>query len=303
MVIAGPNPTIDRMIGVERFDPGFIHRAHHVEARLGGGGVNAARVAVRLGSRPTLVTSLPNEDEPRLLEGLRAEGIEIDGVHCDGRTRVATILRESDGRTSVLHEPGAALDVPGWEAFAKLVVKRLAGDRVLLCSGSLPPGVPVDGYARLARAARHEGCRCVVDAAGETLAATIDAREGIVVPNLAEAEGLLYGTSAEAVLAGETAERAEEVASGLLRLGAHLVVVTAGSAGAAWSQGGRNGGSGWAAAQAVEAANPVGAGDAFAAGFTHHLEERSTLADAVASGVATAGAYLAGNLQTYDTAA
>ena len=70
MVIAGPNPTIDRMIGLDRFDPGFIHRADHVEARLGGGGVNAARVAIRVGARPTLITSLPSEDEPHLLDGL-----------------------------------------------------------------------------------------------------------------------------------------------------------------------------------------------------------------------------------------
>jgi 1-phosphofructokinase family hexose kinase len=303
MVIAGPNPTIDRMIGLDRFDPGFIHRAEHVEARLGGGGVNAARVAVRVGARPTLITSLPSEDEPHLLDGLRAEGIEVAGVKVDGRTRVATILRERDGRTSVLHEPGAALDVAGWEAFGKLAVNRLTSGRLLLCSGSLPPGAPIDGYARLAREARHAGCRCVVDAAGPTLAATIEAREGIVVPNLAEAEGLLYGHSAEAVLAAETAERAEEVASGLLRLGAHLVVVTAGSAGAAWAEGGRNGGSGWVDAQPVKAANPVGAGDSFAAGFTFHLEERATLAEAVAGGVATAASYLSGALSSFDAAA
>jgi 1-phosphofructokinase family hexose kinase len=303
MVIAGPNPTIDRMIGLDRFDPGFIHRADHVEARLGGGGVNAARVAIRVGARPTLITSLPSEDEPHLLDGLRAEGIEVEGIHVDGRTRIATILRERDGRTSVLHEPGAALDIPGWEAFAKLAVQSLAPGRVLLCSGSLPPGAPIDGYARLAREARHAGCRCVVDAAGETLAATIEAREGIVVPNLAEAEGLLFGTSAEAVLAGETPERAQEVASGLLGIGAHLAVVTAGSAGAAWSEGGRHGGSGWVDAQPVEAAHPVGAGDSFAAGFSHQLEERSTLGDAVAAGVATAAAYLSGSLSSYDAAA
>ena len=44
-------------------------------------------------------------------------------------------------------------------------------------------------------------------------------------------------------------------------------------------------------------------GDSFAAGFTHQLEESSTLGDAVAAGVTTAAAYLSGALSTYDAAA
>jgi hypothetical protein len=139
MVIAGPNPTVDRLVGIDRLAPGFIHRSDRVEARFGGGGVNAARVAARLGADPTLVTVIPAEDEDRLLDELRDEGITVTGIRRPGRTRMATIVREQGGRTSVLHEPGATLDVAGWEELAKVATAGLAVRRILLCSGSLPP--------------------------------------------------------------------------------------------------------------------------------------------------------------------
>ena len=44
-----------------------------------------------------------------------------------------------------------------------------------VASGSLPPGVPEDFYARLARLARERGSRFVLDASGPALAATLEA--------------------------------------------------------------------------------------------------------------------------------
>jgi fructose-1-phosphate kinase PfkB-like protein len=207
MVIAGPNPSIDRVVGVDRFAPGHIHRVERVEARIGGGGINAARTASRLGAAARLVTILPDVDERRLAETLAREGVDFTSVRSRGQVRVATIVREREGRVSVLNEPGAGLDVREWEQFSRVVLAGLAAGGTLLCSGSLPPGAPADGYARLAREARHLGARCIVDAAGATLAATLDFREGPAVANLAEAEGVLHGPRAEPVHPENAPER------------------------------------------------------------------------------------------------
>jgi 1-phosphofructokinase family hexose kinase len=295
MLIAGPNPTIDRVIGLERFEAGHVNRAEHAEARLGGGGVNAARTARLLGGiGTTLVTVAPQDDRDRFVEQLRAEGIGAELVGCGGQLRVATILREAGGRLSMLTEPGSLLEVREWEAFTRLVRGQLGGGRLLLCTGSLPPGAPIDGYARLAREARHAGSRCIVDAAGDTLAATLEAGEGLVVPNLAEAEGLLLGSRSEPLDPVDAPQRALAAADGLLRVGAHAAVVTAGGAGVAYAQRGRRGGCRWADAPAVIVASPVGAGDAFSAGLGLGLQRGDSLAEAVGFAVAVAAAHVEG---------
>jgi 1-phosphofructokinase family hexose kinase len=293
MLIAGPNLSIDRMIGVDRFDLGHIHRAHRVDARVGGGGANAARVAKLLGVRARLITMIPELDTGVLSASFTREGLEVEWVRCRGQARIATILREERGRMSVLNEPGPAVSAAEWEAFVRLVRERLGRDRVLLCTGSLPPGAPAHGYAHLAREARHGGSTCVVDVAGAALAATIERGEGWVTPNLAEAENLIHGPRAEAVHADDhEPERARDAARELVRRGAPAAVVTAGSAGAAYAKQGPRGPHGWVDSPAVEARSPIGAGDAFATGLSLALEGGAALGDAVANAVAVAAAHV-----------
>lgn len=292
MIIAGPSPTLDRTISVASLDPGTIQRGEEVGVRVGGGGANAARVARRLGADAHLVTVIPEADGVRVVSELRREGIELEWVGCRGRVRVATIVRERAGRVTVLHEPGARVGVREWEEFAHLVAARLPRERVLLCSGSLPAGAPLDGYARFSREARHAGARCVVDAAGRALEAAIESREGIIVPNLAEAESLLLGVRPEAVEPEDAPERARAAAEDLLRQGAAVAIVTAGSTGTAFAEPGPRGRRGWVPAPRVPARYPVGAGDAFAAGLAARLEVGAPLDSAVAFAVAVAAEYV-----------
>jgi 1-phosphofructokinase family hexose kinase len=293
MVIAGPNPSVDRVLQLDQFAPGRVHRAAGVETRLGGGGVNAARTIARLGEVAVLVTILPDVDEAVVLGHFDLSGIRVRPVRCSGITRVGTILRERDGRLSVFNEPGATVGIKEWEEFRHLVSAELSPDQVLLCTGSIPPGVPLDGYARLAREARQIGARCVVDASGETLAATIEAGEAVVVPNLAEAETILFGHRPERVDPTDTPDRARQAADGLLLRGAHIAVVTAGSLGVAVATSGAFGATRWIPAPSVELLNPIGAGDTFAAAIAWKLEAGAMIEDAAEFAVVIAAAYVA----------
>jgi len=292
MLIVGPNLTVDRMIGVDRFDLGQIHRADRVETWIGGGGANAARAARRLGSRAHLMTLLPPGNAADVVEALAHFEVSVEWVPCRGNLRVATILREEEGRMSILHEPGPQVTATEWEEFERRVVARINRGEALLCSGSLPPGTPVNGYARLAHEARHAGARCLIDVGGAPLAALLEDGVGLITPNLTEAESLLYGARGEPVHAEETSERARAAANGLLRAGATRAVVTAGAAGAAYAEQGPGGRSGWVVAPDVVGRNPIGAGDAFAAGLGLRLEAGAPLDDAVAFAVAVAAAHV-----------
>ena len=154
---------------------------------------------------------------------------------------------------------------------------------MLVCSGSLPPGSPDDGYARLAR-----GRFAVVDAGGAALGAALEAGPAVVTPNLAEAEGLLHGRADEAVETSPDARgHAEAAASALVSAGARAAVVTAAAAGAAVAA---DGVVTWLAAPRVSVVNPIGAGDVFTAALAAALEAGEDVVTAARRGVAAAAA-------------
>ena len=157
---------------------------------------------------------------------------------------------------------------------------------VVVLAGSLPPGAPVDGYARLARLAADAGARAAVDNEGEALAAALAERPWLVKVNAREA-ATVTGSSAR------TADRAMAAAEALRGLGASMAIVTRGVHGAALAtDGGR-----WVLGNLPAAHRgpySVGSGDAFLAGFLAGLMRGSSPADALA----LAGAAGAANART-----
>ena len=216
------------------------------------------------------------------------EGVTLQGVPVPGEIRSTAIVLEPGGRATVLNEPGPELPADGWVALEAVIDDALADHAVLVCSGSLPPGAPEDGYALLVARARDAGRRSVVDAAGPALAAALHAYPDVVVPNLGEAEGVLHGRVDEAVDAAPDARpRAEAAARELVRRGAEAAVVTAAAAGAAvaWDHEPI-----WIDAPRVDVVNPIGAGDVLTAALSAALERGVALLDAVHEGVAAASA-------------
>jgi 1-phosphofructokinase family hexose kinase len=291
MLIAGPNPTIDRTSTIAALRPGEVLRLEGVVVTPGGKGLNVARAARALGAPAVLVSFVPGHSGRAGAAMAAAEGIDLRGVPSPGELRCTAVIREADGRTTVLNEPGAEIGPSEWDAYEREVGANLAGHGVLVCSGSVPPGSPPDAYGRLAALARAAGVLCLVDAGDETLAAALAAGPDIVTPNLAEAERALgTGSGADHVdVAGDARRRALAAAEALVARGARAAAVTAAAAGAALACAG--GTPEWVAAPAVEAVrNPVGAGDVLACGLAAALERGEPLPAALRAGVAAAAA-------------
>jgi fructose-1-phosphate kinase PfkB-like protein len=221
---------------------------------------------------------------------LADEGVDLRGVPAAGELRSAQVILEDGGRATVLNEPGPPVSAAEWSALEAAVEAGLGSHRALVCSGSLPPGAPPDGYGRLAELVRVGGARwVVVDTAGEALGGSLGAGPDVVTPNLGEAEGLLAGRGVEDVEVDSDAEaRALAAAEALVGRGARAAIVTAAAAGAAVAWGGA--GSVWLAAPAVRVRNPIGAGDVFTAAVAAALEGGAALLDAARAAVAAAAA-------------
>jgi 1-phosphofructokinase family hexose kinase len=288
MLVAGPNLTIDRTSTLYELRPGEVLRVADVVVTPGGKGLNVARAAGILGASACLVGFLPGHTGRAAGALIAEEGVTFRGVATPGEIRSTSIVLERSGRATVINEPGPAIDAERWVALEAVIDDLLADHDVLVCSGSLPPGAPDDGYARLTARARDAGRRVVVDAGGAILAATLKAGPDVVTPNLAEAEGVLHGRSDHAVEASPDARpRALEAARQLVQRGAGAAIVTAAAAGAAvvW-----HGEPVWIRAPHAPTVNPIGAGDVFTAALAAALERGASLLTAAHEGIAAASA-------------
>jgi 1-phosphofructokinase family hexose kinase len=289
MLIVNPNFTIDRTIPLDAMVPGSVHRTGPAVATLGGKGVNVARVARAFGRPGVLVGFMPSTSAAELAILAAGEGAELAGVHVAGIVRVASVFLERSGRVTVFNEPGPTVDEDDWRRLLREVERRADGQRTVVCSGSLPPGSPVDGYARVVAAAHRAGLRSVVDSTGEVLASALTAHPDVVSPNLAEAETLVFGPTIEGVEpeGDEVVQRATEAAQGLVARGAKHAIVSAGSHGAAFSDGTETA---FSSALEVSLVSPIGAGDSLVGGLVHALEDGQSFRDAVAFALAVASA-------------
>jgi 1-phosphofructokinase family hexose kinase len=288
LIIAGPNLTIDRTSRLDELRAGEVLRVRDVAVTPGGKGLNVARAAQVLRAPASLIGFIPGYTGRAAAAMIAEEGVTLQGIPVDGEIRSTAIVLEAGGRATVLNEPGPRLAGGDWVTLEGVIDDGLADHGVLVCSGSLPPGAPEQGYGLLVARARDAGRRSVVDAAGAVLLASLPAYPDVVVPNLGEAEGALYGRVDEAVDAAPDARpRAMEAALELVRRGAEAAVVTAAAAGAAvvW-----DGEPVWLDAPRVRVVNPIGAGDVLTAALAAALERGLALVDAAREGVAAASA-------------
>jgi 1-phosphofructokinase family hexose kinase len=291
MLVAGPNLTMDRTLAIAELRPGEVLRFDRVVVTPGGKGLDVARAARALGHPAVLVSLLPGRTGEAAAALIADDGLDLHAVPCPGELRSTSIILERDGRTTVLNEPGPAIGEREWAAYERALQERLGAHRVIVCSGSVPPGSPPDAYGRLVALARAAGVTSVVDASGETLLRALDAAPDLVTPNLAEAETTLgLASGGQAVLSEADARpRALAAAEALVRQGARSAVVTADAEGAALLAAGEE--PEWIAAPRVtEVRNPIGAGDVLTSAMAAALERGEPLAAAVRAGVAAASA-------------
>src|SRR5215217_3968955 len=169
MLIAGPNLTIDRTLAIGELRPGEVLRADRVVVTPGGKGLNVARAAHALGHCAVLVSLLPGRTGEAAAAMISDEGVRLHAVRVPGELRSTAVIQERDGRTTVLNEPGPPVGEVEWTAYERAVRAHLEAHKILVCSGSVPPGSPPDAYRRLSALAQEAGIASLVDAAGETL--------------------------------------------------------------------------------------------------------------------------------------
>jgi 1-phosphofructokinase len=251
------NPSLDRGIEVEALERGAVIRAASASLDPGGKGVNVSRALLGNGIPSTAVVPCGGDEGEQLVRLLRAEGVEVHAVPIAGLTRSNITIAEPDGTVTKINEPGAPLGPEELDALAAAVLAAAGPSDWAVVCGSLPPGVPVDVYARLCRRLAAAGIRVAVDSSGPALVSAVAAGPALVKPNreeLAEATGRPIASLGDAV----------DAAKELRALGAGAVLASLGADGAVLVEA-----DGVTTGQAPVASSrsSVGAGDALLAGF------------------------------------
>ncbi|MGE0333938.1 MAG: 1-phosphofructokinase family hexose kinase [Gammaproteobacteria bacterium] len=278
------NPSIDVSASTGNVLPVRKLRCTDVRRDPGGGGINVARVIKRLGGDCRALYPAGGAPGHLLNRLLDQEGILSMPVDAAADTRESlTVLDKADGNQYRFVLPGAPLSAQEWQACLDRVAGLADPPDYIVASGSLPPGVPEDFYARLAHIASATGARIVLDTSGPALATALEQGVHLVKPNLRELRNL---TGLPLDREGEWVEAAAPiVGSGK----ADIVALTLGDQGALLVNRDLQL---RAPAVPVAIASAVGAGDSFLAGLVWRLAEGAGLEDAFRYAVATGTAAL-----------
>ncbi|MDD2545601.1 MAG: 1-phosphofructokinase family hexose kinase [Burkholderiaceae bacterium] len=279
------NPALDLATSAERVTPTHKLRCGPVCRHPGGGGVNVARVLHRLGAPVQAWMLTGGTAGAQVQHLLQAEGVATRALPIAGDTRENfSVVETATGQEFRFVLPGPTVQATEWQALLDALAAQDPAPRWWVASGSLPPGVPDDFYARMAALAQAQGSRLVVDSSGPALAAALQAGVYLVKPSLRELRDLTGLPLQEA-----PAWRA--AAQSLVQRGAAtLVAVSLGEQGAVLAT---QGGVWEAPALPLSAATgTTGAGDCFLAALTWALDQGEAPPEALRWAMAAGAAAL-----------
>jgi 6-phosphofructokinase 2 len=276
------NPAVDIFVNVDRVESTRKLRCSPPKRDPGGGGINVARVAHRLGADVLAIYPIGGQIGKLLQRLVERESIAslVTPSHVETRENF-TAYEETTGEQYRFVLPGSQLHRAEWEAVLDRLASLTERPKFVVASGSVPPGVPDDFFARVARQAKALGAKSVIDTSGPALAAALDEGVSVIKPNLIELKEFVAAaleTDDDRIAACRklTADgRAEMVALTLGDQGSLLV-----TAERAWR----------ALPSPIEAVSTVGAGDSFVGGLVAALAYGKPLDEAFRVAVAAASA-------------
>jgi 6-phosphofructokinase 2 len=276
------NPTIDVNTRVEHVIAERKLRCQAPHHEPGGGGINVSRAIHRLGGDSLAIYLEGGTVGSLLKQLLEKEGVRHRVVHIDGMTREdVNVLEEASDRQFRFGMPGPDVREQEWQACLEELFSVQPVPEYLVASGSLPPGVRDDFYARVARRAKQRGIKVLLDSSGKALRLGAEAGVYLLKPNMRELQEL-----AGREISAESHQ--EDAAKRLIQKDhCQVVIVSLGAAGALLVTEDK---CERLRAPTVAIRSKVGAGDSMLAGTVLALSRGMPIREAALFGVAAGSA-------------
>lgn len=278
------SPCIDRSMSVPELLPEKKLKCSVPKLEPGGGGINVARAIKKLGGDALAVFPSGGYTGKHFNSLLEKEEVPVVIIETKNETRENIIVLDESANVQYrFGTPGTELQESEWEKMLEVVEgmpDRQAdgtGLEYIVASGSLPPGVPLDIYARLAVIAKKKNAKLVVDTSGEALRHAAEEGVYMMKPNLGEL-GYLMGIDWIEL------EDVEKIGKKVIAKGCcELLVISMGKDGAMLITENETH---RAVPPVVERKSVVGAGDSMVAGIVLSLSKNLGLAKVLKFGIA-----------------
>jgi len=276
------NPALDITTRTERVIPVRKLRCSAARRDPGGGGINVARVLKRFGTEATAIFPVGGSTGERLESLVAKEGVVRVTVPIAEETRENFTVNESGSREQYRFVlKGPTYSEAEWQACLDALTEHISAGNILVASGSLPEGVPIDFYAAAAKVAANAGASFILDTAGAALEGALGPGVSLIKPNLRELGDLVGKDVADEsaqIDACHTLVGEEKTSAVALTLGAEgaLLVTRDG----VWR----------ARPPKVATESAVGAGDSFTAGMVWGLASGWQVEKAFSLGIAAGAA-------------
>ena len=191
------NPAVDASTSVKKMMPFTKMRCAQARRDPGGGGINVARVLKRLGIEAPAIYPAGGATGKLLGTLIEREGVQGVPVRVQNETREdLTVFDEATRQQYRFVFPGAPLGEVEWNECLESIARIRPRPAFVIASGSLPAGVPVDFYGRVAQASKAHS-KVIVDTSGPFLKAALQQGVYLIKPNLREFQELAEITASD----------------------------------------------------------------------------------------------------------
>lgn len=270
------NPAIDKSTTTYRLVPEQKLRCGDMLVEAGGGGINVSKGVRKLGGASIAVFPAGGGNGQLLEKILQESGLQtaIHWIQEETRENFA-VAEEATNIQYRFNMPGPTLTEADADACLDIIKKH--NPHFLVVSGSLPNGLPVNYYEKVAHFAKRIGAKMILDTSGEALKAATEVGLYMLKPNLAELCAL---TGVEKLEMNQVDDAALEV---IHHGKCEVMAVSLGPQGALMVN---RDGFEHIPAPMVKKQTTVGAGDSMVAGMVWAFSEGKPLREVVQTGVA-----------------
>ena len=186
------NPALDRTLTVSTLKLNEVIRAKKVSVDCGGKGFNVSRALKLLGGESTILGFIGGAAGFSLEDGLRSMHLTTDFIRIKGETRTNFVVTEEETAKHIkVNEPGPIISESEQQELIIQISNLARPADLWVFSGSLPPGIPSNFYARLISIIHTKEAKACLDTSGEALQKSLSAQPFIIKPNKQEAEEAL----------------------------------------------------------------------------------------------------------------
>jgi 6-phosphofructokinase 2 len=271
------SPCIDKSTSVPALIPEKKLKCTVPKLEPGGGGINVARAIKKLGGEATAIFPSGGYTGKFFNHLMERENIPAVIIETTNETRENIIvLEESSNNQYRFGMPGTELSDTEWKQCLK-AVEEINNAEFIIASGSLPPGVPLNIYAQLAKIAKTKNAKFIVDTSGDALNQAVDEGVYLLKPNIGELSSLAGKKELQH-------SEVKDIAAQIIKKGkCEVMVISMGAEGAMLVT---KDGSKIITPPAVERKSTVGAGDSMVAGIVFYLFQGHSIIESVQYGVA-----------------